>query len=73
MNIHALSKQLLALQQEVNERHFRRALSLARTVPRDEFAATLWQTAPHPVAGAVSIDLDVLTDQELQLLSQWRG
>ncbi len=72
MHIHSLSKQLLALQQELNDRHFARALALARTVPRDQFAATLWQTAPHPRPGEVDVDLDQLTDVELRALAQWQ-
>jgi hypothetical protein len=72
VNIHSISKQLLALQQELNDRHFTRALSLARTRPLSDFAAVLWETSPHPGPRLVSVDLDLLSDAELHLVSQWK-
>lgn len=72
MNIPSLHKHLAVLQQEVRERHFTRALSLARTRPLSDFAAVLWETSPHPGPRLVSVDLDLLSDAELHLVSQWK-
>jgi hypothetical protein len=64
---------LAKLEQEVRDMHFARALHLARTVPGDQFAATLWATAPHPRPGEVDIDLHQLTDEELAFVAAWKG
>jgi hypothetical protein len=63
---------LAALEQAIADQHFTRALSLARTRPLSDFAAVLWETSPHPGPRLVSVDLDLLSDAELHLVSQWK-
>jgi len=60
------------MEQAIADQHCARALHVARTVPMSDFAAVLWETSPHPAPGMVSLDLDLLTDQELAALAQWQ-
>jgi len=50
-----------------------RALAVARQEPHAHFAQTLVDGLPHDGRGTLWCDLDLLSDAELQLLSQWKA
>jgi hypothetical protein len=65
-------KRLLKLEEHFIARGFARALARARQAPMSDFAQVLADALPHDGRGTLWCDLDMLTDQELQLVAQWQ-